>query len=632
MVLESELLDTLNYVTRLLLCGGWEWKLKRDYNRFRNSSTDVWSLLRKVGVTPGDRDATGGILRSNLTNTSTLSTSARNVNYIVNALYSARTNPTIREPRGMLLLGTGLGMLGGVIASKIFGASNADEINKINENLHKHTASIKLTNERIDILAKNISRSNEIVKNVLDKMLEKNIRNDLHYAFLWNFEETIALNRDIQKTFELAELTLALLDHGILNPELINLDSFKAIVAEGLKLFPGLVFPFGLNRYWVHPIAQAVHVQRMARLKYIMIIPLATNVKYDLYTLIPHPIKIGNDRLAFPKSKNAMLIQENKTYITTTTKNIHSATEYHHILLEEEPIFRQTKLSCEWSIFNQKINDILTQCDFERAGNVGDTYTIETNRDRLVYFTKATKVTLDCPGKNIQTTLVGLHNMSLGCSITTKNEHFPAKLTATMVLVSNETHSFDPIELPIPKVNESNAMHDSLREILKKLPGKNDSYTIDFDYYQLSNNQLHTYTLLSGTFISLIVILNSVGLIFLLCKWKIRDTDTTVFNHIPSSLGHRIRDSLRNKKNLMHRDSFRRWGSKMRSRGSTIKGKVLSKMSGSAPVTADHRTHSSLEPRAPEYTDSTEEAPTENHIHEGNHIKSYPALPRYIDY
>ena len=54
----------------------------------------------------------------------------------------------------------------------------------------------------------------------------------------------------------------------------------------------------------------------------------------------------------------------------------------------------------------KRTTDIIKLCDFSKAGEIGDTFMIETDQHRLLYFTTETKVKLNCPENNINTKLV----------------------------------------------------------------------------------------------------------------------------------------------------------------------------------------------------------------------------------
>ena len=212
-------------------------------------------------------------------------------------------------------------------------------------------------------MAQNISHSNQVMKKILKELVTNEEKQDVHLAILWNLDQIISLNNEIRNTFRLSELILTLLNQGILNPELIQLKSLKAIINEGLKLFPTLRFPLEVNRYQLEHIVKVLKVQRIGRLKYVMSIPLMEVQKYEVFTLISHPIKISSSELAIPKIKDTILKYEDQSYITTSSSNMFSISETQHVLLEVEPIYRQSMLTCEWAAFNGDIPDMMKICE-----------------------------------------------------------------------------------------------------------------------------------------------------------------------------------------------------------------------------------------------------------------------------
>ena len=545
--MDSEFRDTLYYLHDLVLCSGRGSELWSNFIKFRNQTSPVWKLLRVLGVSPiHTRTHSQGLSELMSLQNPTVNHTG---NQLINLLYQARSNITLapRQPRALFILGAGLGLIGGAIVTKIFGGDSTEEIRKLNNNLSKNNKLIKLTNERVDILTKNISRSNEIIKSILDKMAENSKNSDIHYAIQWNLDQLVAVNLEIQNTFRLGELTLTLLDSGILNPDLINLNSLKAIIREGLELFPHLSFPVDISRFHLHYIVKILKVQRVGRMQFVMIIPLTGTQNYEVFTIIPHPIKISEHDLAIPKIKHTILKDKDDTYIITNRDRVQSISSSRHILLEVEPIFRQNFVTCEWAVFNGDTREILKKCNFEKAGRVNDTFVIDTDKSRLVYFTRETEVELDCPGKQLSTKLLGLHNISLACDITTHFIHWPARQTATIEITLNTTETFNTLELPIAFINKDSEIHTSLKELINKLPKKNQSYTFDFEYYDLSLEEVQTYTILSQSCITILVIINSVLIGFMLYQRSYNRNSEPAPRGRTSFLGEsfrRIRDNI----------------------------------------------------------------------------------------
>ena len=617
--LETELRDTLYYLHNLVLCSGRGGELWSNFIKFRDQASAVWTILRNYGVTQAahfpERVPPALMSQREPTNDQ----SGENM---IELMHASRPQFDMeRQPKALFLVGAGVGLLGGLVATKLFGNDNSAEIAKLNENLGKNSKLLKITNNRIDMLHKNISRSNEIIKTILDKMVETNQKKDLHFAVQWNLDQIISINTEIINVFKLAELTLTLLDNGILNPDLLKIDSLKKIINEGLTLFPSLSFPLDVTRFNIHNIVKLLRVHRVGRMQFLIVIPLTEQTNYEIVTVIPHPMKLSDHALAIPQTRQTLLTNTDQTYIITEKSNIESISATQHILVEVQPIFRQTFMSCEWAVFKNIPEEIVKLCDFKLAGAINDTYVIETEKNRIIYFNQETEVNLDCPEQKINTKLIGLHNISLACDITTNSVHWPSKQTAIINIYSNSTEPMHMEELPIANIDETSDVHDSLKEMINRLPKKNQSYTFDFDYYELSMEQLHTFTICSQSVLTIVVIINSILLGFLF--YRRRNKEETHTSHSEFSLGNafrHLRDSLRHKPQFI-RNSFRNLRRSFRSRDSTREGKLNDRKSNSP----EHHTEDG---RADDHLDAgtDDEATTEPPIYTP---KAYPPIPRY---
>ena len=570
--LEIELRDTINYLHALVLCSGRGGELWSNFIKMRDEFSTAWTLLRQYGVTKMQsptEPTTRLQVRDATTNVSG--------DHFLEAIHEHR--PTLtpltlseRKPRGFFLAGAGLGLLGGVIINKFFGGDTAN-IKQINENLGKHSKLIKVTNERLDILAKNISRSNEIIKTILDKMVESNQKQDLYFAIQWNLDQISSVNAEIINRFRLAELTMTMLENDIINADLIQISSLKAVVSEGLKLFSSLSFPVDVSRFHLHNLVKLITVKRVGRMNFMLIIPLTDVIRYDVFEVVPHPMKLGATSLAIPKIKPILLKNKDDTYVLTTKENLRTITPDKHILVTVEPILRQSLITCEWAVFTGNVAETIKRCNFEKAGELNDTFVVETDKNRIIYFTTETEVDLDCPGKRIVTKLVGLHNVSTSCEITTAVAHYPSKQSAIVNVKENETEQFQLSELPIANIGKSEHLHSTLVELIKQLPKENQSFTFDFDYYELTMEQIQTYTLCSQTILTIIVVINSILLGILFYKQRNKNTNNSHYDR-DTSISRRfknLRDSLRSKKFL--RDSWRSLRRSFRRRRSDAKGK-----------------------------------------------------------
>ena len=117
----------------------------------------------------------------------------------------------------------------------------------------------------------------------------------------------------------------------------------------------------------------------------------------------------------------------------------------------------------------------LRLCNFKKIGHINDTFVIDTDQNRLVFFPNPTQVSLSCPPKNnVNDILTGLHRVPAACDIRTNDVHWPAKQTLAIDIEEPNDNSFglDSISLPLVSLDKKGSVHDSLKELLKKLPKK----------------------------------------------------------------------------------------------------------------------------------------------------------------
>ena len=549
--IESEFRIVIGYLTDLLLCSvPSRTEIWKRYVDFKTKAALVWKLFKVQGVTKGRQDHFPNRQRQN-SNVSP-NNSMTEVN-ILSYLEEART-PPIAEPR---LVGAVLGFLAGALFTGIFGDNNGEQINKLNKNIQKNNRLIRVTNARIDMLAEKVAKSNQVIKEVLDKMVETNKYDEIYYAISWNMNQLISSTVDIKNTFKRGELTLTLLEKGILNADLIDIKSFQAIVSEGIESFPELEFPLEISRYTLVHITKIVKIHKIGHLNFLMSIPLSQKIKYNVTTLIPHPLQIVGTTLALPDIKDTILTDLDRSYIITNKENVYTISPNIHLLTTTEPIYRQTKSTCEWMTYQKNIDQMTKLCNFNIVGQINDSFVVETDKDRLVFFSKPTLVDLDCPNRKIREELVGLHKFPLTCDVNTNEVYYPSKQTTLVELINlNQTNevSYDATQLPIINLNRSSSVHKNLKELIKKVTPENGSYTIDFDYYDLTLDQVQSYSIYSQTVLIIFVVINSVVIGFILFKmyrnkseknsWRKNSSGTSRTSYLRNKLA-KTRDSLR---------------------------------------------------------------------------------------
>ena len=275
--IETEFHRILLYQKDLLLCSGRGGELWKSFQTFKKQSSIVWKLLTSAGLPKAFLDNSKSnnskIKDEHANNNSDIAidpffqennepfipaipalhvydeTPETADKSLVNLLEQARPTVYQRQARHPALLGLGLGLISSLFLTKFFGSSNTQDIQKLNKDIIKQNKLLKLTNQRIDILAKNVTRQVNMIKTILDKIVESQEMQDIHYAILWNLEQIVQSSNIVKNEFRSGEVTVTLLEKDILNPELINLDSLNKTVTEGLQSFPDLEFPVEINRY-----------------------------------------------------------------------------------------------------------------------------------------------------------------------------------------------------------------------------------------------------------------------------------------------------------------------------------------------------------------------------------------------
>ena len=144
--------------------------------------------------------------------------------------------------------------------------------------------------------------------------------------------------------------------------------------------------------------------------------------------------------------------------------------------------------------------------------------------------------------------MIGLHKIPLTCDAATKLTFWPAKHTMTVNLIFNDSSNLDVDSTPLPiiSIDDKSKVHNSLKELLAQLPKKSDSLTIDFDSYELSLETVQTYSILAQSLLTLLVILNSVFICFLLFRQRKSLTEGSLRNKFDRT---NFRDSIRSSLN-----------------------------------------------------------------------------------
>ena len=558
--LENIYTDSINYADSLALCPNQVMNNAWDtYYMFRTNLDTLWAQLR-LGGNYGLRNETGG-------RNSVRSSPVRPelTDKLIIELGYGRPKGS-RPAQSPLLIGLGIGALATTLLGSFLGSNDREEIEGLNRNIHKVNTKVQVTNQRIDILAKNVSNSINHVKNILDKLQELSSTRDVHQGILWNFEQLTQDALTTKLSFKLAEHKITLLDAGIINPDLIRLSNIKQILTEGLTVFPNLEAPLMITRLSLSNFIQLVEIEKVGHHQYLMIIPLVTKVKYNIYNLIPHPIKLKLNALVIP-DMNDVVLTTNENYIITRSENIQEITTNSYLTKSIEPIYHVFKSTCEWEAFNNNITAMLELCNYRRVGMSNGTFLTETKNHRLVYFTETTPVKLTCPDGQIRDTLQGLHQIPLECDVSTYLVHWPSKQSLKIdveKLFANETARFDLLPLPIFDLNETVNLHDSLHKLISDLPDKEDLFTFNFAKHDISLERVQSYSIIAQAILAVMVVINSC-IIGLLAACYCRNHCRRNYSSSALSSRESFRDA---------RESFRGLRDSIRTKKDSIKNRI----------------------------------------------------------
>ena len=624
--LEHSFEINMKYIDNNILCNNNTMsKMYVDYNTLRGKLDIIWGLV-KSWKPPTTRTSFPKIEW------------AHQVPSLITELESTRPSPQRKSQHFIVatLVGLGVAFGAGALTTSLVGSfagnNNQQDIKILNENIKKINTKLTITNERITILSENVTKSISDIKLILDKMVRVQETGDLYSLMLWNLDQLIQVSTQTYQSFKLGKVIVTMLEAGIINSDLIEISSFKRIIQEGLMTFKELEFPLNINRLTLPQITKIIKVQKIGINQFIINIPLVNKRSYQVNTLIPHPVNIDSKTLVIAEL-DKLLLTSDSNYILTDPSNIHSLDGKNQILLKQEPMFALHRNSCEWATYNLNITAMLNLCNYHKLGIDKGIYVKDTSYYRLVYFTELTQIELNCPDRNIRDKLEGLHKLPLQCDLSSDLLYWPAKQTLTInleELLTAVPTEFDATKLPIIDFNDTTNVHDSIKTLISNLPGKNSSFTFEFQD-NLTLEEVQSYTIVAYGALCVMVIINSIiiGLIvlFKIRKWM-NGRNSSI--HLPSNLSqdrfNGLRDSLRQGKNKLRDSISRRLPHSPSLRLNSMRSSLRDKF----------RAHKAEVPKSVEIgvnTDfSTMEMVNHNKINNKNynvdkHI--YPPIPRY---
>ena len=309
----------------------------------------------------------------------------------------------------------GVGVLGGGIMG-LFGSKSYDsDISKINDQLHTTDNKIQITNKRIDMIAQNVSISMQKIKLILDKMDEYRSTADKKDNLSWNIEMVIETIENTHTLLRLNEISINLLRNGIINMDLIDTLTLRKVIEEGEETFPDLEFPIDVTGRDMKNLGRIMKIKEIQNGKFVAILPMIEKTKFEIYSLVPIPIKIEKHIMIANIDK--IILMKGDEYIITTPDHLTKVGNKTYILDSVHPVWKTDRKSCELSAVRNNTEDILNLCNFVKVGIEDGLYLTETETKRMIYVTEKKTIIINCPEGNWRNTMIGLHLIPKNCDI-----------------------------------------------------------------------------------------------------------------------------------------------------------------------------------------------------------------------
>ena len=493
---------------------------------------------------------------------------------VTQAFLKERPQTSLLPPGAQVFLGVAIaglaGLIGGSLLGSVFGDGNEEHIEALNKNMHSINKKVLFTNSRIDVLSDNLTTSIRDIQIILDNIQTLNYEAESKYTILWNVEQLTQAATNLLILFKVADNSISLLRSGMINADLLNLETIKHVIAEGTKFYENLEFPIReVTSEHITEITSLVEIKHLGGNEFVFTIPLVHKKPYTAYALTPQPIRLKGGKLMVAEINDVVLINE-QNYIITSSQEIHSLSNRVHILQTNNPRYQLNVPSCEYECIRGRLESMLALCTFKPVSETGGMVLTETEKSRLVYFIEETQIEIACPDSKIRDTLKGLHSIPSECDLTSNLLHWPARQSTNidirqMLTESKKGTTFDISTLPAFILNETYNLHDTIKTAIRELETE-EPFTLNFDNEKFSLETVQTYAIFTQGAIGILVVINTI-LIAIVYANKIKqglkerrghkkqDYEEKNYNHRSKRRTlFNPRDSLK----LSPRDSFRR--------------------------------------------------------------------------
>ena len=500
---ENTYIEIINYLENSLLCSnGTLIQLSDVFDDLKTTLDPIWRDLTELDAGKPAKVLTLG--------------------YLDQRLKVLRPSPEQHVFLSGVAIGTVGLVAGGIMGSLFGGGDNSEKITTLNDNIQAVDTKVRITNERIDVLSKNLTMGIKKIRLILESMTELNQRTQSTFTIQWNLEQLKQAANNLLILFRVCDNTVTLLRSGHLNADLLNLETFKRVIAEGTNYYNNMEFPVKeLTRENIPEIISLIQIQHVEQNKFIMIIPLVVNVEYKAYSLLPHPIKLSTGVIMIAEVNDLILVNEND-YITLNSREVNSIQEEIHIIDQVYPSWSHEHDSCEYAGYTGNVEKVLELCNFKKLGNPTGIYLADVpqNKLRLLYVPDSTYIYLQCPGTRIKESVEGLNLIPYECDLTSKEVSWPAKLNQIidideLLVNSGKGGAFDIKSLPPFILNETRTLHESIKKQIENLPSEDENFTFDFDSFDVSLEEVTSYSIVASGSIIVIIIIHSVLIAFI---------------------------------------------------------------------------------------------------------------------
>ena len=501
---ENTYVEIINYLENSLLCSNNTLiQLSDVFDELKTTLDPIWKNLTTIDAGKPANIVTLG--------------------YMGQRLKVDRPSPDQQIFLSGVAIGT-VGLISGGLIGSLFSGSGdqSEKINALNDNIQAVNTKVRVTNTRIDVLSKNLTTSINKIRLILESMTELNERTQSTFTIQWNLEQLKQAAINLLILFRISDNSITLLRSGYINADLLNLETFRRVIVEGTSHYKTMKFPISeITREHIPEIISLIKIQHIEQNKFIMLIPLVLDVEYETYSLLPHPIKLSTGAIMIAEINDLILINDNE-YISLHSRDVKSINDETHVIDQTYPSWNHKHDSCEYAGFTGNVDKVLKLCNFKKLGNPTGIYLadVPNHNLRLLYVPNSTQIYLQCPGTRIKESVVGLNLIPYECDLTSKEVSWPAKLSQDIdidkLLIKSEKGGTIDIDSLLPFIlNESQPLHESIKTQIENLPSEDDKFTFDFDSFDVSLEEITSYSIVTSGGIIIIIVIHSILLAFI---------------------------------------------------------------------------------------------------------------------